>query len=366
VEKAAVLSTYPILLTDVQARDHWDDLGSDPLHLISAKLLRRVHKFEKLNLGHCLQPHWVDMTREDAISAHNFVVEKWTSIEAHAKNGNISSVLQSIQPAEDLNIAFPNLDEFLATIKSRETSDIFNVFKPPLTFPFCPPNELPIALVDLSASSEHKYFCLAALEIWVEKNHRSWIESNKENIDTCGKLRKLMETYKTAASIAYAGVTTAMSIMYLTLTELWVMCDKSACYLYPPLEKYNPEICLEEFQSLCLPLRSQMQRLKEAEDHVRSRSENAIEDYPSIYCDFGHVLSFAVCYFDKSPVLQALKSSIELDARKKREAKLQEFASLKQQYQGLMERYELGKCEREIITAGHNARRTYLRAVFEL
>jgi hypothetical protein len=202
-----------------------------------------------------------------------------------------------------------------------------------------------MALIDSSGSPEHKYFSLAALEIWVEKYHRSWIESHKRNIDTCGKLRKLMEAYKAAASVMYASIPKAMSIMYLTITELWVMCDKSACYLYPLLKEYNPEICLDEFQSLCLPLRSQMERLKEAEDHVKSRYDNAVEDSPSIYRDFGHASSFAVRYFDKSPALQTLKSSIELDAKKKREAKWQELIGLKRQHQNLMKRYDEGECE---------------------
>jgi hypothetical protein len=77
----------------------------------------------------------------------------------------------------------------------------------------------------------------------------------------CGDLRTSIRTYQSIANTVYAGVPASLSITYLTILELWVACDKSACHIYPLLQKYSPEVQLSELQCLVLPLRCQLKRL---------------------------------------------------------------------------------------------------------
>jgi hypothetical protein len=261
-----VVVPYSVLLIDLQAKTEWAGLGSDPLHLISAKLIRRIIKFEKTKLGSCLQHGWIDRVSENARLVHDLLVEKLRDIEASVSDSNTSNILRKLRPAEELNISLPHLDVSLPGIKSRGRSAKSYTFKPSSIFPKCLPSALPTRLADPSGTTEHKYYRLAALEAWVEKNQHSWVDTHKKDTTTCGSLRELMNIYHKTASVVYNS-------------------------------------------------------------------------------DFGHVSSFAVNFFDVSPDLQELKSGIESDASEKREEKLQELATLKLEYQGLMVRYDKGTCD---------------------
>lgn len=99
------------------------------------------------------------------------------------------------------------------------------------------------------------------MDSWVEKNLQQWNEMHRTDGATCGKLYERIKRYHTHANALYAEVPTRMSIMYLTILELWVACDKAACSVAPLLPTYDPELRLVEFQCLTLPLRSQLKRL---------------------------------------------------------------------------------------------------------
>ena len=125
---------------------------------------------------------------------------------------------------------------------------------------------------NIDGSNNYKYFWLAALENWVDQQLQIWIFSHLENTATCGELRRLIEHYFSNATAAYSSSPISMSIMYLTLAELWIACDRSACAQYPLLREYDHELCITEFQCLVLPLKHHMERLHEVERYVQSRT----------------------------------------------------------------------------------------------
>jgi hypothetical protein len=138
--------------------------------------------------------------------------------------------------------------------------------------------------------------------------------------------------------------------MYLTLCNIWVQCDILACGECSLLEKYDPEVRLDELQCLSLPLRSQMERLHEIETYVYSRRRTATKaSYPSVYREFGNTLSFAVKYFesDESKFLQILLAEIERTTADKILRKCEELTELKEQYRELIEEYKNNDCEYE-------------------
>jgi hypothetical protein len=197
----------------------------------------------------------------------------------------------------------------------------------------------------VNATGGHAYYRLAAVEAWIEHHLESWLSRHVRADSSCGKLRVLIELYHRIASAAYAGIPVALSVMYLSLAELWVACDESACRIYPLLREYNPEVDLTEFQCLLLLHKSQMIRLYKLERYAESRHGAAIDTSPSVLRNFGHSLSFAVKYFDQSTQLQELLSKVRSDAAQKQQQKHEGLIGLKEEHKDLMDYYNTHSCE---------------------
>lgn len=327
-----------------QAKHLWKQLGNDPIQLITAKIQRRLSKLDASGMADGPHSDWIDAIQERIITAHDFTVAKWKSVESRTERGLIDTAIRSLQPEVNLDIKLPELDAFIVEIKARTHVNRPKYFKPSWSTPAFAGSKLPGIAAALSDSMEHKFFVLAAFEQWMNDHQHSWINSHRKDADTCGRLREIMKKYYEAAKDVYASIPTSLSVMYLTLVELWVMSDKSACHLHPELKDYTTEVLLDQFESLYLSLKTQMKRLLDVETYVLSRQDNAQKNYPSIYSQFGHSLSFAVRYFDQSPEMQALKIKIEDDARAQRKMKWEELARLKRKYQDLIRRYDHGTC----------------------
>ncbi len=258
-----------------------------------------------------------------------------------------TSVLPLLHPKDDLNIPLPELDTFITKIASRQDGAPSASFQAGHSRPNIPPTELPNCP---SVSGKYMYFSLMALESWVEQNLQSWVTQHLQDDDTCGKLRRLIESYYAKALGVYTGMSDHISIMYLTLIELWIACDMSACNIFPLLREYDPEICPSELQCLVLPLKSQMQRLHKVEQYLISRrNAAATKKQPSVYSQFGDASSFGVRYFEQSQTLQAALSQIERDATAKRQQKCNELNQLKEQYKQLMDQYNNTACQTHVV-----------------
>ncbi|PVH91665.1 hypothetical protein DM02DRAFT_663731 [Periconia macrospinosa] len=145
----------------------------------------------------------------------------------------------------------PALDTFLSGMRARQHDSSSSTFRPSSEFPSFPAARLP---EKLDGPQEYKYFRLAALEDWVDHQLQPWISLHLNDPTTCGKLRHLIEHYFVNASAAYASSPTSLSTMYLTLAELWIACDKSACAQYRLLCEYDHELCIAEFHTDALHL----------------------------------------------------------------------------------------------------------------
>ncbi|KAJ4362800.1 hypothetical protein N0V95_001292 [Ascochyta clinopodiicola] len=327
------------------SKNHWLKSGSDHMHALNARILRRVRKLEALSQLQCLKPSWIHDIRTLAVDAFTLMNRKWEAhIDSTGANIKIKD-LKSLRPETSLDLHLPKLDAFLTSIHTRQTAATCTDFKPAQPYPKFMGGKLP---EDLTAAGDYGLFHLASLESWVENHLQQWIETQRNDQGTCNKLHTLIKSYHGLASAAYERAPVNMSIMYLTILELWIACDKSACSLIPLLTTYDPEICLVEFQCLVLPLRSQMKRLQTVELYVQSR-EQATTNKVSLYRDFGDSQSFAVKYFDQATRLHSLLSQIEQEATLKRAQKCEELVRLKAKYKDLMERYDTGECEFQTI-----------------
>ncbi|KAF9695776.1 hypothetical protein EKO04_006190 [Ascochyta lentis] len=337
----------------VYSRNHWATFGSDHMHILNAKIVRRLRKLEALSQLQCLEPSWIHDIRALVVDSFTFMNEKWEA-QTNSTHANLQiESFRSLQPESSLDMNLPELDTFLNSVHTRQMTTDGTDFKPTHPYPVFSKHQLP---ENFTATGDYRVFHLASLESWVENHLQQWIEMQRNDPGTSSKLKALIESYHSLASAAYADVPVSMSIMYLTILELWVACDKSACSDIPLLSTYDPEVRLVEFQCLVLPLQSQMRRLQTVELYVQSR-EQAATNKVSLYRDFGHSQSFAVKYFDQTTCLQDLLSQIERDAAKKRSQKCEELVRIKAKYTDLMGRYDAGECE--FITVITNAYHGY-------
>jgi hypothetical protein len=325
-------------------------MGTEIVHNISAKLVQRLRKFERLGQSQCLLFSWTESTKECLLNAHSVIDQPWHGLTQSTEINIDTTVVKNIQPANDLDMKLLALDAFLSGTRNRQHNHSSSAFRPSSEFPSFPAARLP---EKADGSDDCKYFRLAALENWVDQHLRRWIFLNLNNPTTCNKLRRLIEHYFANASVAYASSPVSMSIMYLTLAELWIACDQSACTQYPLLCQYDHELHITEFQCLVLPLKHDMDRLHDVERYIQSRREAASPSLPSVYRSFGHASSFAVRFFDESIELQATLRDIERDADMKRAQKCQELQQLKTKHEYLMDQYNSTSCDVETYVYNH-------------
>lgn len=318
------------------AKEDWDTVGLDSLRALSAKLIRRIYKFKDIGQAGRLLPDWQKQVRENLIDVHDTLDANWKEAVRCSK-ANIDSVsLLTLCPDKHLDTPLWKLDAFLAQASASTLSTPSHDFKPTFGYPVFPTDEVPKGFVK---GNENQVYRLAAVEAWVETSMQTWVESHSDDPSSCSELFRLMKEYHRSATIVYAGVPASMSIMYLTLCDIWVQCDILACRECPLLQKYDPEVQLNELQCLSSPLKAQMQRLHNIESRVESRRKTATKTYPSVFCSFGTSLSFAVKYFESEQglSLQMLLAEVERDAEEKRQNKCKELDKLKGQFQDLME-----------------------------
>ncbi|KAJ5059156.1 hypothetical protein J3E72DRAFT_230989 [Bipolaris maydis] len=344
--KAFMISMLAKLLE--LAQRNWKSLGSEPIHAVSAKLMRRLRKFKALKHSEYLGTSWVNHIETGILNAHRFINQHWLGLVKNTEGNIDTSVIASLQPEADLDMNLSGLDAFLSQITSRKQEHIPSTYVPTSLYPTFCPSTLPN---NLGGPEDDKYFRLAALEHWVEHNLSDWTHHHLYDSNACEQLRTLMKTYYDFANTAYDESPIAMSVMYLTLAEIWISCDRCACAIYPMLTDYDPEINLKEFQSLVLPLKSQLNRLNSIEGYVDLRRHKAIQGRPSIYREFGKPSSFAVRYFDQCKSLQSTLEKIEHDAAVLRKKKCEELESLKVLYRQYMDTYRNTCCDyRTVVT----------------
>jgi hypothetical protein len=182
-------------------------------------------------------------------------------------------------------------------------------------------------------TGQYTVFDLAAFEEWVAFHLDNWLSANLTQKGTCHKLSKLMVGYHRIAKSFYAECPEALSSMLLTVSELWVACDKSAVATDDLLLQYDHEVPIKAWSALLLPFCRQMERLSRVESYLSQRSarKNLKE---SVLSSFGHADSYSVRYFQRSTRHTELRKKIESMAEAKKQAKWAELSSRQKEYRG--------------------------------
>ncbi|PYI28973.1 hypothetical protein BP00DRAFT_438002 [Aspergillus indologenus CBS 114.80] len=142
------------------------------------------------------------------------------------------------------------------------------------------------------------------------------------------------ENYYRCALAFYTDSPEAMSLMVLTMLELWMALDRMCIKLCPLLKDYSPEIPADFLEPLLLPQRSQMERACKVEDYIRNRHREAGQ-YPRILQD-PSPQCFAARYYDASQKHQQLRSRIEEHARRQVGQKMDEWSEKSAKHSNLL------------------------------
>ncbi|KAK2038276.1 hypothetical protein LZ31DRAFT_479197 [Colletotrichum somersetense] len=344
----AYKSFMAFLMAEVLERCIGFEFRSDIIYSMTAKLSRRLIK-----LGPSVENLASKHVRERMCRANQFLLDRWTLIQKQDSPdwGPKLSRLESLDFSKDTNMQLSDLDLFLASLEHRKNRPDNHQFIPSWTLIQYDSDTLP-ELAD-SPDREHLLLSLASFESWVEDNLQTWMKSQlvHDHTNTCAQLRHLIERYHCACIDLYDGNPESLSVMLLTILELWIACDMAAVHIHPLLRDYEPGIPRSLFQSLLLPFREQMCRLLNAETYLTNRSDNAISGSPTfgIYTSFGTSDCFAVRFFNHSPRHEALFNAVQAKASSDREDKRREFARKQAEHNFLMQQFNNGQCEYEDV-----------------
>ncbi|KAK0717274.1 hypothetical protein B0T26DRAFT_775322 [Lasiosphaeria miniovina] len=158
------------------------------------------------------------------------------------------------------------------------------------------------------------------------------------------ELGDMLLGYLRRARGTYADILEALSVMYLVALEIWMAVDKLAGSSVPLLLDYDPMIPPEAFKSLLLETKDAMRRLREAEDYLATRKQNAAYPNMSAFRHFGHKHSFAVRLFNSDPSYETVHNIIEKRADQGLRNKKSELEVQKIRYDRLVQYVQSATC----------------------
>ncbi|KAL2816576.1 hypothetical protein BDW59DRAFT_166300 [Aspergillus cavernicola] len=316
-----------------------DTLPSENLHCMTAKICRRLHK---LHLSY--QPAWFELVQRALTVANERITTRWhNTMKEKAHHIDISSLAQ-LDFSGDVACTLSGLDQYLEQIQQHDDNNSLRSvrFHPISKLLQFKSSDIPTSLQ--SAHSDYTVYNLAVFEDWVSTSLDGWLELHVAVQSTCGRLAELIKKYHAAASDAYSSSPEGISIMLLTILELWIACDKSAVNAHRILSDYDPCIPISMFQSLLLPFQSQMERLARAEEYLNDRNRRVKHEGPGVFRDFGTTSCFSVSFFDGSDTHQKLYDAIEECAARKRQEKCSELCRMHERYRELYRRVDSMEC----------------------
>ena len=308
-----------------------NSLPSDLLWIMSAKLSRRLVKLAPSD-----DTTWLPSAKAILGAANEKLKNRWMHIQEDAKISfdfneiaaldfqrdsalQLTTLKDHIQWMSNPRVIPPtSMKRIVGTVPSRQLgSDSF-----PSTIMSENPSSLPYELVDF--------------ECWVEKHLSTWLQANMKDPDTCEIIAQCIESYYTAGKDAYKLNPESLSIMFLTIMELWVGCDQSATMLQPLLLDYHTEFTPKFLYKLILRKHDQLKRLKSIEDYLAWRKSRAILQNPSAFGGYGSPRSLAVRFYESSEDHQSLHLNIVRGAEAARDKVLRDLETKKDRYTHLM------------------------------
>ncbi|RYP01100.1 hypothetical protein DL764_006299 [Monosporascus ibericus] len=316
-----------------------------PDHLVYCMVAKVNRRFLKLSSSLTCRPDWLAVSSMAVEQAGSKLATRWTTIQDADKRAVDLEALKNLRFHEDTALKLVKLKPYLDWISdSSRNLERIDGTNSESGFPFTRaepyglPNFDPLRVGGLA---EHiQCYSLADFENWVTENLQGWLLAHIDRSNTCEDLARLIDDYYTVAKLRYENNPVNMSIMWITIMELWAACDKSVINLYPLLKDHRVGLPEGFLEPLLLPVKSQMTRLRELEIYLAVRHDVARRDFPSAFEGFGDENSFAARFYETSKQHQELHQQILRSAERARAAKLEELRCQKGVYDDLKCRHD--------------------------
>ncbi|KAI0468184.1 hypothetical protein F4859DRAFT_517375 [Xylaria cf. heliscus] len=313
-------------------------MSADLIWTAKAKVTRRRLKLEIG--GYPAVCQYVDKVLSSTAAK---IEEQWTGIQSDDEICHNFEDLKDLTAYQDTAMDLERLDEYLEAIPRRETCR-----QSAELHTSCP---LPEFILPIH-SSFHEFpsttpivFKLLKFESWVKCELDGWLASNPGKEQTCKELMLVIESYHECALHEYQGNCEAMSIMLLTIMQLWVALDKSAINCCNLLAEYAPNFPAALLQKLILAERCQMERLQSIEEYLKRRHSRAGISSDYVFHSYGNKDCFAVRYFNQSEEQKRLRSDIERRAKLSKDEKIAELDQKRNKYREHSTAYYKLECD---------------------
>lgn len=319
-------------------------LPSDTLFMMTAKVSRRALKFGAVD-----GTAWLQHVATTMGAIQQELSRRWASVEKHpdpfATQRNWAPLQLSF--LSDTELTLSRLRPYLAKVMGRLASP--SAYHASMSDCDQRISQWSVSLPDpsllLMGNGGQVRLYLTDLELWVENSLNDWLRTNMERQDAVTAIAAFIETYTSAASLAYQDMPEDISLMLLTSMDLWVALDKLALHHCTLLHEYSPEFPQSLFEPLLLPKKPQMERLLRVEQHLATRRAAAVPGSPSMFRSVDTTKSFAVRYVQQSPRHEELQRKIVAEAKNDRARKKSELAKKRQRYHELINQSDGMSCQ---------------------
>ncbi|KAK7053180.1 hypothetical protein VNI00_003799 [Paramarasmius palmivorus] len=305
-----------------------EGLDSDLLCCMSKKVSRRLYK-----LGSAAPQFLTEEVLDAGGITYNLLHQRWHAEQKrHAKASLAGWNPSGLNILSDTKLSLRNSKGYISqALRNSRTRSSVAAFHPAEELRLLALSSYASGDVLTKAVQNVGVLALMDFEHAVENSIDTWILDNLDGGSACTILQGWIEEYSKVASKEYDGDPEAMSIMFLTLLELWVGLDKLATHQCPLLLKYSPEIAQAHLEPILLRQSTLRDRLKRVSQYVHNRQSHATHQ-ESIFSGKITRDSFVVRYFDISPLHRSLKQRIESKATSDRHAKVQELHRLNKRH----------------------------------
>ncbi|KAM3472023.1 hypothetical protein MY5147_005505 [Beauveria neobassiana] len=319
-------------------------LDSHTVHCMRRKIGYRMWKLQDKAVG-----PWMKNVQHALAKANGLLNTRWEKIVKHDQNLQATTLPQFLADATDCTVTHSELDVFLAKVSQTPPQTNNHVADPRSGIISWGPGKLPNMNQLGDESSQTDIFNLIMVETWVEDYLFGFIRAQIKDECTCSDIRSFAMAYFKRAHVVYKDLPDHMSIMYLTLLELWIASDMSAVARNPSLREYTPlgveDICWE---ALLLQRKRDLSRLSQAEEYIRCRSVEKM----CMMANYGTADCFSFRFVQASVPHMALRATIDRDEDKNVEEKAAELERLIKKQKLHLDFHEKMQCDPTICRIG--------------
>ena len=261
------------------------------LYAISSKILRRLRKIGASG------PDWL----------YDMVLETNDSLQETLKAGRKRPPPVSWKPSR-LDLDGDTQLSLLGSLKYIRDS-LANLDSKPLGSPFCPKHFSRGSLNDFLSSNGtffeeayrvNPYVTLYDVEQTVEQGIDDWVACVTDVDEACVQLGILMDKYLSGSRRTYTNNPEHISIMLLTVIELWVALDKLVVTTIPMLANYSPEVPTKLLHRPLLRKTTDFHHLRRAYQYLSARHSQFLPGNSIFSVEFSKKM-FPVHYDVNSP-----------------------------------------------------------------